>query len=80
MNRPISVLLGQNSGLAGIAYWINDNYDLSGDEAVGKRDELVLKLKDWIDAQYADGRQTSLSTAELEEQIERLSNGRLSRL
>ncbi len=80
LNRPISVLLGQNSGLAGIAYWINDNYDLSGDEAVGKRDELVLKLKDWIDAQYADGRQTSLSTAELEEQIERLSNGRLSRL
>ena len=80
LNRPISVLLGQNSGLAGIAYWINDNYGLSGDESVGKRDELVLNLKDWIDAQYADGRQTSLSTAELEEQIERLSGGRLSRL
>lgn len=80
LNRPISVMLGQNSGLAGIAYWINDNYGLTGDEAVGKRDELVVQLKAWIDAQYADGRQTSLSTAELEEQIERLSNGRLSRL
>ena len=80
LNRKSAVILGQNSGLAGIAYWINENYSLSGADAVGKRDELVVKMKDWIDSQYADGRQTSLSTHELELQIEILSGGKLKRL
>ena len=80
LNRKSAVILGQNSGLAGIAYWINENYSLSGADAVGKRDELVVKMKDWIDSQYADGRQTSLSTHELELQIEFLSGGKLKRL
>ncbi len=80
LNRKSAVILGQNSGLAGIAYWINENYSLCGADAVGKRDELVVKMKDWIDSQYADGRQTSLSTHELELQIEILSGGKLKRL
>ena len=80
LNRKSAVILGQNSGLAGIAYWINENYSLSGADAVGKRDELVVKMKDWIDSQYADGRQTSLSPHELELQIEKLSGGKLRRL
>ncbi len=80
LNRPTSVMLGQNSGLAGIAYWINGNYGLSGTEAVGKRDELVLKVKEWIDSEYADGRQTTLATHEIEAVIEKLSDGKLRRL
>ena len=80
LNRKSAVILGQNSGLAGIAYWINENYSLVGSDAVGKRDELVIKMKDWIDSQYADGRQTSLSPHELELQIEKLSGGKLRRL
>lgn len=80
LNRKSAVILGQNSGLAGIAYWINENYGLEGNEAVGKRDEIVVKTKDWIDSQYADGRQTSLSPHELELQIEKLSDGKLRRL
>lgn len=80
LNRKSAVILGQNSGLAGIAYWINENYSLGGNEAVGKRDEIVVKMKDWIDSQYADGRQTSLSPHELELQIEKLSGGKLRRL
>ena len=80
LNRKSAVILGQNSGLAGIAYWINENYSLSSADAVGKRDELVVKMKDWIDSQYADGRQTSLSPHELELQIEKLSGGKLRRL
>ena len=80
LNRPASVLLGQNSGLAGIAYWINENYQLPPSECFDKKDPLILKMKEWIDSQYADGRQTSLSTAEIEEKIEVLTNGRLARL
>ena len=80
LNRPASVMLGQNSGLAGIAYWINNNYNLSANEAVGKKDDIVVKLKDWIDTEYANGRQTTLSTHEIELQIEKLSNGKYPRL
>ena len=80
LNRKPTVLIGQNSGLAGVAYWINENYSLSPSEAVDKRDPLVSELKAWIDQQYADGRQTSLTTGELEEKIEVLSGGRLRRL
>ena len=80
LNRPASVLIGKTSGLAGIAYWINENYRLSADEAVDKRDPVVIALKAWIDKEYEDGRQTSLSVGELEEKIEELSAGRFVRL
>jgi len=80
LNRPASVQISKTSGLAGIAYWINVNYHLSGEDAFGKRDPLVVALKEWIDKEYEDGRQTVLSTGELEEKIEALSGGQLLRL
>lgn len=80
LNRPASVLVGKASGLAGIAYWINNNYNLSANEMVDKKDPLVIKLKEWIDAEYEDGRQTTLSNTELETKIEELSGGKFSRL
>ncbi|MCQ2449308.1 MAG: 2-isopropylmalate synthase [Clostridia bacterium] len=80
LNRPVSVMLGKSSGLAGIAYWINQNYGLSGDEVVDKKSDIVVKMKEWIDREYEDGRQTTLSTGELEEKIEIFSNGELRRL
>lgn len=43
LNRPASVMIGKTSGLAGIAYWINDNYDLTGDAAIAKNDPLVAQ-------------------------------------
>ena len=80
LNRPAAVLISKTSGLAGIAYWINENYRLTPAEAVDKRDPLVVSLKEWIDKEYEDGRQTSLSTPELEEKIEELSGNRFQRL
>ncbi len=76
LNRPASVTIGKSSGLAGIAYWINQNYGLEGESAVGKQDPLVLALKGWIDAEYEDGRVTMLSNGELEEKIHALAPGR----
>ncbi len=80
LNRSASVMLGKASGLAGIAYWINENYRLSASEAVDKRDPVVIALKEWIDSEYEGGRQTSLSVGELEEKIEALSDKRFQRL
>ena len=80
LNRSASVMISKTSGLAGIAYWINENYRLTAGEAVNKRDPLVLSLKKWIDDEYEAGRQTSISTGELEEKIEQLSGGRFCRL
>jgi len=73
-------MISNTSGLAGIAYWINENYQLSANEAITKQDPLVLELKKWIDAQFEGGRVSSLSTHEMEEKIEQLTNGRLARL
>ena len=80
LNRPASVMVSKTSGLAGIAYWINENYELSGDEAVDKRDPIVVKMKEWIDAEYADGRVASLSNNELETKLEEFSGGKFRRL
>ena len=80
LNRPASVLISKTSGLAGIAYWINENYGLTGEEQVDKRSELVVRMKEWVDKEYEDGRQTNLCNEELEEKIEEFSGGRLRRL
>ena len=76
LNRPASVLVGKASGLAGIAYWINNNYRLPEDKKIDKKDPLVIALKEWIDREYEDGRQTTLSDSELESKIMELSGGK----
>ena len=80
LNRKASVIISKTSGLAGIAYWINENYRLTEADAVTKKDPVVLALKEWIDEEYEGGRQTSLSVGELEEKIETLSGNRFKRL
>jgi len=80
LNRSATVMLGKTSGLAGIAYWINENYRLSANEAIDKKDPLVVAMKEWIDKEYEGGRQTTLSNSEIEEKIEELSGGRFCRL
>ena len=80
LNKPASVSIGKTSGLAGIAYWINNNYRLAPNEVVDKKDPLIIAMKEWIDSEYEDGRQTALSNMELENKIEELSGGRFKKL
>jgi isopropylmalate/homocitrate/citramalate synthase len=80
LGRGASVLISKTSGASGIAYWINENYRLEGNEQIDKRDPLVVALKEWVDREYEDGRQTALSNSELEEKIEELSGGKFKRL
>jgi isopropylmalate/homocitrate/citramalate synthase len=79
LNRPPMVQISKTSGLAGIAYWINQHFRLEDEEMLDKRDPLVLAVKDWIDQEYEDGRQNVMTDRELEEMLERLAPGRFRR-
>ena len=75
LNRPAMVAINKNSGLAGIAYWMNQNYRLKGDKQVDKKDPVVMKLKEWVDKEYEGGRTATLSNEEVEGKLEEFSNG-----
>ena len=79
LNRPAGVAVSKTSGLAGIAYWINENYGLEGVDALDKRDPIVAELKEWVDGEYAGGRVSALSNHELEAKLAELSGGRFVR-
>jgi isopropylmalate/homocitrate/citramalate synthase len=73
LNRPIGVAINQTSGLAGIAHWINSYLGLTGSAKVDKKDVRIVKIKEWVDQQYKNGRVTSISDSELEEAIRELT-------
>ena len=79
LNRPAMVMINKNSGLSGIAYWINQNYRLKGENELDKKDPLVLKLKEWVAREYEGGRTSTLSTEELEAKIAEFSEGKFRR-
>ena len=66
LGRPASVCVTNTSGRAGIAFWLNEHYHLSGENAIAKSADIVTFIKNWTDEQYAQGRLTAISTAELE--------------
>lgn len=80
LNRNPEVAVSNTSGLAGIAFWINSYYELSEENQVTKQDPLVLKLRDWVNAQYESGRQTVMSDDELDEQTQQQAPGRFKRI
>jgi len=63
LGRPAQVSIDTHSGLAGIAYWINHRMGVN----VEKRSPVVVRMKEMIDELYAEGRNTSMSDAELTE-------------
>lgn len=69
LNRGAAVAVSNTSGLAGIAYWINDYYHLRDEDKVDKKSPAVAKIKDWVDSEYAGGRVTSISDEELEDLV-----------
>lgn len=76
LNRPALVAISNTSGLAGIAYWINGRFNLPDEECVEKSDPLVQEIKQWVDDQYAAGRQTVISDGEMEKLLGQLAPGR----
>ncbi|MBE6976728.1 MAG: 2-isopropylmalate synthase [Ruminococcaceae bacterium] len=80
LNRPAVVEISKTSGLAGIAYWINQNFRLTGDNQIQKHDPVVETMKEWIDQEYEDGRQTVMTDKELDAMVERLAPGRFQKV
>ena len=80
LNRPAVVEISKTSGLAGIAYWINQNFRLKGEDEILKHDPIVEAMKNWIDQEYEDGRQTVMTDKELDAMVERLAPGRFKKV
>lgn len=66
LGRPPVVVIDAHSGLAGIAAWLNNYFLLKGDKAIDKKDERIVKIKQWIDNEYEQGRTTVIGDAEME--------------
>lgn len=75
LGRKASVSISKTSGLAGIAYWLNEHYRIPQSQHLGKQDPLVLYLHEWVERQYESGRQTVISTKEMEEQVKIFRRG-----
>jgi isopropylmalate/homocitrate/citramalate synthase len=65
LRRPPRVAVDKTSGAAGIAWWINAYFSLPREKQVEKRSREVTEIAKWVDAQYDDGRTTSISDEEM---------------
>ncbi len=74
LNRPIMVSVTDKSGVAGIAHWLNAHAkELTHGwvEPISKRHPGVRHIYDWVMEQYAQGRTTAISPAEMMAQAKR---------
>ncbi len=66
LNRPVSVIISDKSGSAGIAHWVNMKLGLAGEAQVDKRHPGIVKMYKKVMQQYDAGRITSMSDEEME--------------
>jgi len=63
LKSPPGVAITATSGAAGISLWLSTHVFAA--EKLSKDDPRVIKLKDWVDEQYSEGRVTTISSQEL---------------
>ena len=80
LNRPAHVLVDSHSGLAGIAFFINNYFELPEGSKIDKKDPLVEEIKRRIDEEYAAGRNTAMGDDEILEMIRTISPKRFKEL
>jgi isopropylmalate/homocitrate/citramalate synthase len=78
LKRPIEIMVTDKSGAAGIVLWIKNHMKISKGAKIGKNHPGVLKIKEWIDQQYAQGRCSSISDNEMRELAVRYLYGEAS--
>lgn len=71
LNRPVPIIITDKSGKAGVAYWINQTLQLTGDNVVDKRHPAVGKIYKRIMQAYESGRNTSFSNKEMKTLVKR---------
>lgn len=75
LNRPATVAVDSHSGAAGIAHWINSFYRLKEEEKVEKHSEAVIKMKQMVDQEYLEGRNTVMGDDELCHMLKKADRG-----
>jgi len=65
LGRPVSVIVSDKSGTAGIAHWVNAHLGLKGENAIDKRHPGIVRIYKKVMAQYEEGRVTSMSQDEM---------------
>ncbi|WP_282941208.1 hypothetical protein [Paenibacillus sp. RC67] len=71
LNRPLGVQVTDKAGAAGVAFWVNKQLGLEGEQRLDKKNESIQSMTMWVMEQYKDGRTTSLSDKELLEAAKR---------
>jgi len=74
LDRPPKVSVTNTSGVAGVAFWVNQYNKKLGLPAVSKNNPVVVKIYSWVCEQYDQGRITMISDEELEEQYKKCSH------
>ena len=69
LNRPMCVSINNTSGLAGIAYWINQYYALEDADKIDKTHPIVAQVKALIDKEYEEGRCSVMGDDELDNMV-----------
>ena len=65
LGKPVPIIITDKSGRAGVAYWINNHFRLTGDSVVSKSHPAVGEIQKVILAAYETGRNTSFSKKEM---------------
>lgn len=65
LGRTVPIILNDKSGRAGVAYWINQHFNLSPEQHVSKKHPATGHIYAKILKAYEEGRSTSFSTQEI---------------
>ncbi len=71
LKRPITPVVTDKSGKAGIAFWINTHFKLSDENAIDKRHPGVSRIHKWVTEEYESGRVTGISNEELVKRVQK---------
>ena len=71
LNRSVPIIINDKAGRAGVAYWINQQFNLPPERHVSKKHPAVGQIHTKIMAAYEEGRNTSFSNKEIKNLVRR---------
>lgn len=71
LNRSVPIIINDKAGRAGVAYWINQQFNLPPERQVSKKHPAVGQIHTKIMAAYEEGRNTSFSNKEIKTLVRR---------
>ena len=71
LNRSVPIIINDKAGRAGVAYWINQQFNLPPERQVSKKHPAVGQIHTRIMAAYEEGRNTSFSNKEIKNLVPR---------